>query len=215
MNIILFGAPGVGKGTQAKILADAFSILHISTGDVLREAIKNQTPLGIQAKALMDKGMLVPDNIMIGLIRDLLGSECCTKGFILDGFPRTAAQAEALDRIFAELHIAAPEVVNIDVDEKEIISRLSQRYVCRRCGTIFNGEVDHLTLNDPCPRCSGTLYQRDDDRPETVQHRLEVYRTSTAPVKAHYEAKGLLRTVDGSGNVSQISGRVLDALKKA
>jgi adenylate kinase len=213
MNIILFGAPGVGKGTQAKVLADKFSIPHISTGDVLREAIKNQTPLGLQAKSIMDKGMLVPDDIMIGLIRDLLGSERCKTGFILDGFPRTAAQAAALDGIFTELHIAAPAVVNIDVDEKEIINRLSQRYVCKQCGTIFNGEVDHVTLNDVCPKCSGVLFQREDDKAETVKNRLDVYRASTAPVKAHYEAQGLLCTVNGSGNVEQITGRVLAALK--
>lgn len=215
MNIILFGAPGVGKGTQAKVLAQEFSIPHISTGDVLREAIKNQAPLGLQAKTLMDKGMLVPDDIMIGLIRDLLGSDRCKAGFILDGFPRTAAQAVALDGIFSDLHIAAPSVINIEVEETEIINRLSQRYVCKNCGAITNGEVDHVTLNDPCPKCGGALYQRDDDKAETVKKRLDVYRDSTAPVKAHYESQGILRTVNGSGTVEEITGRVLIALKRA
>lgn len=215
MNIILFGAPGVGKGTQAKVLAQEFSIPHISTGDVLREAIRNQTPLGLQAKSLMDKGMLVPDDIMIGIIQDLLGSDRCKAGFILDGFPRTAAQAAALDAIFADLHIAAPTVINIEVEESEIINRLSQRYVCKNCGAITNGEADHVTLNDPCPKCSGMLYQRDDDKAETVKNRLDVYRASTAPVKAHYETKGLLRTVNGSGTVGEITGLVFTALKRA
>jgi adenylate kinase len=214
MNIILFGAPGVGKGTQAKLLAQRYSIPHISTGDVLREAIKNKTPLGLEAKAIMDKGMLVPDGVMIGMMRDLLNSDRCKNGFILDGFPRTVTQATALDEIFTELRIAPPVVINIELAEEVIINRLGQRFVCRNCGTISNGEVDGVTLSSPCPKCGGTLFQRDDDKPETVKNRLAVYHQSTAPVKEHYTAQGILLTIDGSGSVDAITQRVFGALEK-
>ena len=213
MNIILFGAPGVGKGTQAKILSHIYHIPHISTGDILRDAIKEKSALGMEAKSYMDKGNLVPDDIMIALARNVLGTDRCKNGFVLDGFPRTLSQAQALQPIFGELHIKLDKVINIEVDEKEIIGRLSQRIVCRSCGKIYNSELDHFSIADKCFKCGGELYQRNDDKPETVQERLKVYWKETEPVKSYYEGLGLLRNVDGVGGIVDITIRVLSMLK--
>ena len=213
MNIILFGAPGVGKGTQAKILSHIYHIPHISTGDILREAIAEQTPLGREAKQYMDRGNLVPDDVMIGLIRNVLETDRCKNGFVLDGFPRTIHQAEALQPIFDELHIRLDKVINIDVDEQEIIERLSQRVVCMSCGKIYNSELDHFSTADRCFKCGGELSQRSDDRPDTVQERLKVYWTETKPVKAYYERMGVLHNVDGVGGIVDITIRLLTLLK--
>ncbi len=214
MNIILFGAPGVGKGTQAKILSHIYHIPHISTGDILREAISRQTPLGIKAKQFMDGGNLVPDDVMIGLIKDILQTDRCKNGFILDGFPRTLAQAQALHPIFKELHIKVNKVINFDVDENEIIDRLGQRLVCKGCGKIYNSELDHFKVGDRCFKCGGELYQRVDDLPETVKKRLVVYRSETEPVKKYYEELGLLRHVNGVGEIEEITQRLLSMLKE-
>ncbi|HTR80938.1 MAG TPA: adenylate kinase [Bacteroidota bacterium] len=214
MNIILFGAPGVGKGTQAKILSHVYHIPHISTGDILREAIKEQSPLGRKAQEFMDHGNLVPDDIMIALVKQELSSDRCKNGFVLDGFPRTVAQARALQPIFSELHIALNKVVNIDVEEKEIIERLSRRIVCKGCGKIYNTDLDHFSVTDKCFKCGGELYQRDDDKPETVRERLRVYKAETEPVKKYYEQLGLLANVDGMGGIVDITLRLLSTLKK-
>jgi adenylate kinase len=213
MNIILFGAPGVGKGTQAKILSHIYHIPHISTGDILREAIKEKTPLGIKAKQFMDGGNLVPDDVMIGLIKDILQTDRCKNGFILDGFPRTVEQAQALHPIFKELHIHVKKVINIEVDEKEIVERLGQRLVCKGCGKIYNSEMDHFNIGDKCFKCGGELYQRNDDRADTVKKRLEVYRKETEPVKKYYEDLGLLRNVNGVGEIEEITQRLFTAFK--
>ena len=214
MNIILFGAPGVGKGTQAKILSHIYHIPHISTGDILRDAIKGRTPLGIKAKEFMDGGNLVPDDLMTELIKDILQTDRCKNGFILDGFPRTVAQARALHPIFKKLHIKVHNVINLDVDEKEIVDRLGQRLVCKECGKIYNSEIDHFNTADRCFKCGGQLHERGDDSPETIRKRLEVYRRETEPVKKYYEELGLLRNVNGVGEIVDITKRLLSMLKK-
>src|SRR3972149_4018325 len=214
MNIILFGAPGVGKGTQAKNFSHICHIPHISTGDILRDAIKGRTPLGIKAKEFMDGGNLVPDDLMTELIKDILQTDRCKNGFILDGFPRTVAQARALHPIFKTLHIKVHNVINLDVDEKEIVDRLGQRLVCQECGKIYNFENDHFNTADRCFKCGGQLHERGDDSPETIRKRLEVYRRETEPVKKYYEELGLLRNVNGVGEIVDITKRLLSMLKK-
>ena len=214
MNIILFGAPGVGKGTQAKILSHIYHIPHISTGDILRDAINERTPLGIKANEFMGNGKLVPDDVMIGLIKNILQTDRCKNGFILDGFPRTVAQAAALHPIFKELHIKVNNVINIEVDEKEITSRLRQRLVCTVCGKIYNSEIDHFSTADKCFKCGGELRERGDDSPETIRKRLDIYQKETKPVKKYYEDLGLLRNVDGIGEIVDITQRLLSVLKK-
>ena len=212
MKIILFGAPGVGKGTQAKILSHVYHIPHISTGDILRDAIKAETPLGLIAKGYMDHGNLVPDNVMIGLVKEILSSDRCKNGFILDGYPRTVEQAQALDAIFTELRITNYKVINIDVDENIIIGRLTDRYLCAQCGKIYNYSIDHFKSGDKCFKCGGTIYQRDDDKPETVKKRLEIYHTTTAPVKKYYEKSHGMLNVNGIGEIEEITQRLLQNL---
>ncbi|CUS98416.1 adenylate kinase [Candidatus Chrysopegis kryptomonas] len=212
MRLILFGPPGVGKGTQAQILSEKFNIPHISTGDMLREAVKNQTELGLKAKSYMDKGELVPDDVMIGIIKEVLSSEKCKDGFILDGFPRTIAQAEALDKIFNELNIKLDFVISIEVNDEEIIKRLTNRRVCRNCGAVFNLLIDRIPNDNKCPRCGGELYQRSDDNPEVIKNRLKVYRESTQIVLDYYAKKGILKTINGIGEISQITKKILESI---
>jgi len=212
MRLLLFGPPGVGKGTQAALLKEKYNIPHISTGDILRQAVAEKTPLGLEAKQYMDKGDLVPDTVMIGLIREVLTSCQCDNGFILDGFPRTVAQAEALDAVFTELSMGLDAVIYFQVDEDEIIKRLSARRMCRSCRQIFNITVDGLSESNRCPKCDGELYQRDDDKPEIVKQRLEVYRTSTLPVYNYYKRSGILLEVNGSGNVEEVRERIFETL---
>ncbi len=214
MRLILFGPPGVGKGTQAKALSAGYGLAHISTGDILREAAAGGTEIGRKAKAIMDAGRLVPDDIMIGIIRDVLTSGKCEQGFILDGFPRTLPQAEALSGLLGELHQELDAVISMEIDENKVVSRLAQRLTCRACGSIFNLALD--TIDDPrrCPRCGGELFQREDDRPETVRKRLRVYAESTAPVKEYYEKAGLLRAADASGSVEEVRRRIVRLLER-
>ncbi|MEW5797667.1 MAG: adenylate kinase [Bacteroidota bacterium] len=212
MKIILFGAPGVGKGTQAKILSHVYHIPHISTGDILRDATKAETPLGKKAKEFMEHGNLVPDDVMIGLVKEILSSDRCKNGFILDGYPRTVEQAQALDAIFTELRITNYKVINIDVDEKIIIERLTDRYLCGQCGKIYNKSIDHFKSGDKCFKCGGTIYQRDDDKPETVKKRLEIYHSTTEPVKAYYEKNHGILNVNGVGEIDEITQRLLQNL---
>ena len=212
MQIILFGAPGVGKGTQAKILSHIYHIPHISTGDILREAITQKTPLGIEAKKFMDHGNLVPDDVMIRMMKELLNSDRTKNGFILDGFPRTVAQAESLDKIFTEHHIPNYKVINIDVDESIIISRLTDRSVCSQCGKIYNYSIDKFKAGDKCFKCGGVIEQRDDDKPETVKKRLEVYQRSTFPVKEYYQKNHGLININGIGEIEDITRRLLQEL---
>ena len=212
MRLILFGPPGVGKGTQAKLLSSKLKIPHISTGDMLREAATAGTELGRKAKAVMDAGQLVSDDIMIGIIRDVLKSEKCKNGFIFDGFPRTVPQANALTSLLSELHLKLQCVINMEVDEEEVVRRLGNRLTCKNCGKIYNLALDRLDNPARCPNCGGQLSQRDDDKPETVRKRLNVYDTSTAPVKEYYQHLGLLRNVNGAGSIELISNTILELL---
>ncbi len=180
----------------------------------MRDAINERTPLGIKANEFMMHGKLVPDDVMIGLIKDILLTDRCKNGFILDGFPRTVAQAQALHPIFKELHIKVNNVINLEVDEEEIIDRLSKRLVCKSCGKIYNSEIDHFNAADKCFKCGGELHERGDDSPDTIRKRLEVYRSETEPVKRYYEKLGLLRNVNGIGEIVDIIQRLLSTLKK-
>ena len=210
MNIILFGPPGVGKGTQAKLLVEEFRCSHISTGDLLREAVKNQTPLGVKAKSFMDGGNLVPDEIVIGLIEEVLKPEDIRRNFILDGFPRTLPQAKALDALFERLGISLNGVISVQVDNEEIIRRLDQRRLCRNCGAIYT--VAQLAGSRQCPKCGGELYQRDDDKPDTVRRRLEVYQQQTSPLIDYYRQTKRLTKVDGMHQVAYVHKLILDTL---
>ncbi len=213
MQIILFGSPGVGKGTQAKILSSKLSIPHISTGDILRAAVKDETPLGIKAKEAMNKGELVSDVVMIGIIKDTLEQEKCKKGFILDGFPRTTVQAVAIDKLFAEMEINNFYVITLDADEGEVIKRLSSRRACKVCKNIFTlSEIEGLKH---CPVCNSenSFYLRDDDKEEVIKHRMEVFRKETQPVLEHYKERGNVIYIDGFGSVEEINKRILLALE--
>ena len=210
MRIILFGPPGVGKGTQAKLLMEEFDSVHISTGDLLREAVKNQTPLGVKANTYMDSGNLVPDEIMIGLIEETLDSEKARNSFILDGFPRTVAQARALDQMFERMGICLDGVMSLRVDHEEVVRRLNNRRMCRTCGRIYNSEKLHGLDSTHCRSCGGELYHRDDDKPETVKHRLEVYLKSTKPLKDYYRQTGRFIQIDGMQEIGFVHKMILD-----
>ncbi len=212
MRIILFGPPGVGKGTQAKILSRELGIVHIASGDILRAAIANGTGLGKKAKTFMDRGELVPDDVVIGIIQERLKEADAGDGFILDGFPRTLPQAEALDKVFKKSGIKVDKVVSMEVDRDILLKRLTSRRVCRSCGAIFNLSVDKIE-DSKCPKCGGELYQRDDDREETILRRFEVYINQTKPVKNFYALKKLLVEVDGIGEIRDVTKRLNAALR--
>lgn len=201
MNIILLGAPGAGKGTQAIRLAERYNIPHISTGDIFRSNIKEQTPIGVIAKSYIDKGQLVPDEVTVQIVKERLAKDDCKNGYLLDGFPRTVAQAEALSE-FSEINA----VVNIDVPLGKLLRRITGRRICRDCGGSFH--VDFLGGKENCLKCGGELTQRADDNEETVKSRLDVYVAQTAPLTEYYEEKGVLITVDGDGGI----GEVFDAI---
>jgi adenylate kinase len=213
MKVILFGPPGVGKGTQAKLLVEEFHSAHISTGDLLREAAKNRTQLGLRAKTYMDAGELVPDEIVIGLIEEVLKSDDARESFILDGFPRTLAQARALDVLFDKLTIQLDGVLSLEVGNDEIVRRLSQRRLCRSCGRIDT--LDRLNSGkNACRKCGGEMYQRNDDRPEAVRRRLEVYQQQTKPLIEYYRDSDRLVTIDGTHEVGYVHKLILDVLYK-
>jgi adenylate kinase len=208
MRLLLFGPPGVGKGTQAKLLAEEFRIPHFSTGDMLRRAVAAGTQLGQAAKSFMDNGQLVPDDMMISIVRDALASPQAARGFLLDGFPRTVPQAEALTGIFRDLGIASYHVINFDVDVDELIRRLSSRLVCSRDGKIFNRDLDGLGAGALCPDCGCALVQRDDDKPETVRKRMRVYLEKIASVLTYYQDLGLVFTVDGADSIDIVNREI-------
>lgn len=204
MNIMLLGAPGAGKGTQAAKIIEVFGLAHISTGDILRAAVANKTPLGLAAKSHMDKGDLVPDDVVIGLVKARLQEPDAETGFILDGFPRTVVQADALGVALGELGKTLDAVVSIEVEKSALIERLTARRTCKQCGAIFNVVSQPETLSGVCPACGGELLQRDDDTVETVSNRLDVYERSTAPLIEYYRDKGLLRPVDGNRSADAV-----------
>lgn len=207
MNIVLLGAPGAGKGTQAEKLIEEFGIPHISTGDILRAAVKAGTPLGLEAKRFMDSGELVPDEVVIGLVKSRLSEPDSEKGFILDGFPRTTVQAEALDEALSSLGKRIEAAIAITVDPEVIVRRLTSRRVCRGCGAITTASG-----SDVCAKCGGELYQRDDDNEATVRNRLDVYDRSTAPLIDYYRTQGVLHEIDGDRPVDVVYGDVKLAL---
>ncbi|MEW6377252.1 MAG: adenylate kinase [Thermodesulfobacteriota bacterium] len=213
MNLILLGPPGAGKGTQAQRIVERYRIPQISTGDILRAAVKESTPLGMKAKGFMDQGQLVPDEIVIGIIDERLRVPDCQPGFILDGFPRTIAQAEALQPILVKIGKSIDHVINIEVDPEELVRRLTGRRTCKNCGAMF-----HLLFQPPkqegiCDRCSGTLYQREDDKEETIRTRLKEYQRQTAPLIQYYQNKNTLRTIQGVGGQDQIFERIARQLE--
>jgi adenylate kinase len=212
MNLILLGPPGAGKGTQAKMMIDTYQIPQISTGDILRAALKERTPLGLKAKEYMDKGLLVPDEVVIDIIKERLKEADCQKGYILDGFPRTVAQAQALDRVLAEMNTAIDHVISIDVDKGELVKRLTGRRTCRQCGRGFHVIFDPPVNKNLCDKCQGELYQRDDDNEDTVRNRLDVYDSQTFPLIQYYKEKGLIRSIDGLGGIQQIFDRIVKVL---
>jgi len=208
MNLILFGPPGAGKGTQAKFIVDSFQIPQISTGDMLRAAVKEQTPLGVVAKQIMDAGGLVPDEVVLGIVKERIALSDCNNGFVLDGFPRTIPQADALDGILAGMGRKIDHVISLDVDNGEIVKRLSGRRTCGACGRGYHVLYDPPAVTDVCDGCGAALVQRDDDREETIIKRLAVYDQQTSPLKAYYEQKDLLRHIDGCGLINNIQGQI-------
>lgn len=213
MQLILFGPPGVGKGTQAKYLSSRYNIPHISTGDILREAVKNNTPLGKKAREIMQRGELVPDDIVIGIVRDTLNQPKCKNGFILDGFPRSLGQAESLDKILDELNFDKVHVINITADDQELINRLTNRRACKSCGSIFS--YDEIKDKNQCPVCGAedSFYQRNDDKEEVIKHRLEVYKSTTKPVLKHYKDQNKVIDIDGLQEIENVTGDIVSALR--
>jgi adenylate kinase len=209
MRVVFLGAPGVGKGTQAQRLAVEEKIPQVSTGDILRDAVKRGTPLGVQAKDFMESGKLVPDEVVIGLVREKLTSPECAQGYILDGFPRTVAQAEALDRMLKETGSPGLDhVVSFDVPNVEIIRRLSGRRSCPACQAVYHIEYDPPRRAGRCDKCGEALVQRTDDKPETVEARLKVFDQQTSPLVVYYQKCGLLRRVDATAGIDQVSARL-------
>ena len=206
MNIVLLGAPGAGKGTQAQKLVEDFGFAHISTGDLLRAAVKAGTKLGVKAKSYMDEGKLVPDRLVVDLVTERLADDDTQKGFILDGFPRNTAQAVTLDSALSEMGRNLDAALLVDVKAEVIVKRLSSRRTCRDCGYTAPAGVDK------CPACGGEMYQRDDDKPETIQKRLDVYETQTSPLVEYYRGKGLLKVVDGDRPVEDVYKDVKELL---
>ena len=206
MNLVLLGAPGAGKGTQAQKLVADFGVAHISTGDLLRAAVKAQSELGIQAKTYMDAGELVPDQLVIDLVKERLAADDAQKGFILDGFPRNTTQAVALDTELSAIGRELDCALLVDVANDVIIKRLSSRRTCRECGYTAGPDTD------VCPKCGGEMYQRDDDKPETIANRLDVYEKSTSPLVEYYRGQGILKTVDGDRDVDVVYADVKEAL---
>jgi adenylate kinase len=198
MNLIFLGPPGAGKGTQAKKTVEQYGVVQISTGDMLRAARKAGTPLGEEAARYMDAGKLVPDDLVVGIVRERIAQDDCAKGFILDGFPRTVGQAESLDSMLAEIGRAIDHVVDLVVDDEELVGRLTARRSCSSCGRIYHLQFSPPPSADTC-ECGSGLIQREDDNETTVRSRLEVYHSQTAPLQEYYEKKGLRRKVDGGG----------------
>ncbi|MGN0517268.1 MAG: adenylate kinase [Acutalibacteraceae bacterium] len=205
MNIILLGAPGAGKGTQAEVICEHLSIPTISTGNIIREALKSGTEMGLKAKSYMDAGALVPDDVVIGIIKERLAKDDCKGGFILDGFPRTIPQAEALD----SMGVIIDKVIDIEVPDEKIIARMSGRRVCEKCGASYHMEYKKPSVDGVCDKCTGTLVQRKDDHPDTVKARLAVYHNETEPLKDFYSKQGKLAIVEGQEEVKDTTKLIL------
>ena len=211
-RVVLLGPPGAGKGTQAKLLQERLAACQISTGDILRKAVADQTPLGKEASAYIDRGALVPDVVIVNLVAERLKGRDCEAGFILDGFPRTIPQAKSLNEILTKMGLGLNRVLSVKVPKEVIIQRLAGRRTCRSCGALNHAVFSPPKKEGVCDRCVGELFQRDDDREETVAHRLSVYETQTAPLVDFYRRKGILQEIDGVGEIDDIRERVIKAL---
>ncbi|MDQ1643072.1 MAG: adenylate kinase [Actinomycetota bacterium] len=214
MRLVLVGPPGAGKGTQAQFIASHFAIPKISTGDIFRANVSEGTELGVEARKYMDAGDLVPDEVTIGMVKDRLSQGDAQVGFLLDGFPRTVRQAEVLDELLAALLAVLDVVLELVVDDDEVVRRLSGRRTCHRCGHVWHLDFDPPTAESICDRCGGELFQRDDDREDTIRHRLEVYADQTSPLIGYYGELGLLRGVDATGPVEDVTERAINALRR-
>jgi adenylate kinase len=214
MRLVLLGAPGAGKGTQAKKLIEKYHIPQISTGDILRKAVADGTPLGKEAKSYMDKGELVPDSVVIGLVKERLSKSDCENGYILDGFPRNTAQAQTLDGVLAMMNNPLTVALSVDVDKDDLMKRLTGRRTCKSCQQMYNIHFSPPAKEGVCDKCGGELYQRDDDKEETIKNRLDVYDKATAPLIDYYKKKGILKSVAGVGNIDEIFKKVCEILEK-
>lgn len=214
MRLVLLGAPGAGKGTHAKRLIEKYGIPQISTGDILRKAVADGTPLGKAAKSYMDKGELVPDKVVIGLIEERLKLDDTLKGYILDGFPRNTAQAETLDRMLNDLGMPLDLALSVDVPKEDLLKRLTGRRTCKNCQQMYNIYYSPSKKDGICDKCGGDLYQRDDDKEETIKKRLDVYEAQTAPLIGYYKNKGILKSISGTGGIEEIFSKVCAAIGK-
>jgi len=208
MNLLLFGPPGAGKGTQSSLLVDNYELSHISTGDLFRNHLKNETPLGLEAKKFIDAGNLVPDSVTIRMVEDVF-SKLGEKGFILDGFPRTVAQAEALEDLTKRTSRFLKKVVFLEVPKESLISRLTGRRVCKKCGSVYHVDSKPTVKSGVCDSCGGEVVQRSDDKLEAIENRLKVYEEQTSPVKLYYKKQGKLVEVDGTGTAEEVFARVV------
>lgn len=214
-NMILMGLPGAGKGTQAEFMVKEYKIPHISTGDMFRAAVREQTEMGLKAKSYMDQGLLVPDDVVIGIVKERLGSDDCRRGFLLDGFPRTVVQAEALDKALEGMGRHIDHVINIEVPREELMVRLTGRRICKPCGASY-----HLAFNPPnqagvCDKCGGELHQRDDDNEHTVATRLDINIEQSATLLAYYQQKGLVRNLDGQQEIAKVFSDIKQVLSQS
>jgi adenylate kinase len=212
-RVVLLGAPGAGKGTQAKMLIDRFKIPQISTGDILRKAVADGTPLGKEAKVIMDQGGLVSDKIVLGLVEERIKQQDCKNGFILDGFPRNTVQAEALDKILSGMNMPLTVALNIDVDLNDLLKRLTGRRTCKSCQQMYNIYFSPPKKEGVCDKCGGALFQRDDDKEATIKKRLDVYQQQTAPLIDYYSKKKIMKTVVGVGSIEDIFKKAVAAIE--
>jgi len=213
MRLILLGPPGAGKGTQAEGIKKEFNIPHISTGDIFRENIKNNTELGKKAQEYMNKGLLVPDELVVDLVKDRLSKEDCKKGFLLDGFPRTIEQAKALDKVLDKINQKLDRAININVDEEILVERIVGRRICKDCKATYHVKFNPPKVEGTCDKCGGELYQRDDDKEETVEKRIKVYNEQTQPLIDYYDSKDLLLNINGEQEIQKVLEDIINNLK--
>lgn len=214
MVLILMGPPGCGKGTQGKRLEEKYKIPQLAAGDILRSAVRAQTGVGLQAKGYLDRGNLVPDGLIVGVMRERLLEGDCSKGFILDGFPRTIGQAEALSKLLAELKKRLDAVINLDVEDSEVVRRLAGRRSCKSCGAVYHVDFSPSKTKGVCDKCTGELLQRDDDKEETIRTRLKVYRDQTAPLIDFYARQGVLKNINGASSIDAVYERICSLIEK-
>ncbi|AOY75084.1 adenylate kinase [Clostridium formicaceticum] len=214
MRTILLGPPGAGKGTQAAVIVNEFDVPHISTGDIFRYNIKQGTELGKKAKSYMDQGLLVPDELVVAIVEDRLKQEDCKNGFLLDGFPRTVPQAEALDNALVNMGVSLDRVINIEVDKDKLVKRAVGRRICKECGATYHLEFNPSLKGELCDQCGGKLYQREDDTEETVSKRIEVYLKETQPLIQYYQERDLLMIINGDQDIEIVSKEIVDALRR-